>query len=136
MGYKGMTVNEYCKKYRDKNPWKSSLWGAKRRCTWTKDPQWHRYGGRGIKFIMTSNQVKELWVRDKANLMDRPSLDRINNDGNYEFDNCRFIENKINGGRYNRERTHCLRGHEFNKENTWYKKTGWRHCKLCQKILS
>ena len=136
MGYIGKTEAEYKKEWLNKNRWRTSLWGAKKRCNWKNDPSFHRYGGRGIRFLMNPKQVRELWYRDKAEEMDRPSLDRIDNDGHYEFSNCRFIENVINGGRYNREKTHCPRGHEYNKQNTRFKKNGWRDCKICQKILS
>ena len=53
---------------------------------------YYRYGGRGIKCKITSDEVRRLWIRDKAHLMKRPSIDRINNDGHYSFNNCRFIE--------------------------------------------
>lgn len=32
----------------------------------------------------------------------------------------------------NSKKTHCIRGHEFNKENTYFSKTG-RHCKACER---
>ena len=46
--------------------------------------------------MLTLKQVRKLWFRDKAHTMQRPSLDRINSDGNYTFNNCRFIELREN----------------------------------------
>jgi hypothetical protein len=37
-----------------------------------------------------------LWFRDKAYLMRHPSIDRIDSNGNYELNNCQFIEMKRN----------------------------------------
>jgi len=36
--------------------------------------------------------LKELWFRDKAYNLKRPSIDRKNNNEDYTFENCRFIE--------------------------------------------
>lgn len=33
----------------------------------------------------------------------------------------------------NREKTHCLRGHEFTEENTYVHKNGERRCRTCQR---
>ena len=35
------------------------------------------------------------------------------------------------GSKYNSEKTHCINGHEFTKENTTISKTGLRKCKKC-----
>jgi hypothetical protein len=41
-------------------------------------------------------EIKELWFRDKAMLMINPTIDRIDRNGNYTKENCRFIEAKEN----------------------------------------
>lgn len=51
-----------------------------------------RYAGRGIQNFLTFADLQFLWKRDNAQAMQRPSIDRRNNDGHYSLDNCRFIE--------------------------------------------
>ena len=77
--------------YYKTHPWVRVYSDIKQRCT-NKNHKWyHRYGGRGIKCEIVVEELKELWIRDKAYLMKRPSIDRINNDGDYTFENCEFI---------------------------------------------
>ncbi len=80
-------------------PWYNSYRGSKERCNSSKHIQYKDYGGRGIRNYLTLNDVKKLWFRDKAYLMKKPSIDRENNDRDYELSNCRFIELKINSSK-------------------------------------
>jgi hypothetical protein len=96
-------VKEYYLKYRQKqqkwwseNPWVKSYSQARQRCCNPKAPGYHNYGGKGIKLIMTVEDFKYLWRRDKAHLMEKPSIDRIDNTGDYVLENCRFLELKEN----------------------------------------
>ncbi len=73
-------------------PWHKSYKCAKARCNNPSMPNYHKYGGRGIKFLLSKDDIILLWIRDCADLMEHPTIDRINNDGNYEIDNCRFLE--------------------------------------------
>src|SRR3990167_4716495 len=78
--------------YYAKNKWMESYRAAKARCQNKKRHGYKNYGGRGIKFLLTKDEIKTLWTRDAAVNLKRPTLDRIDNDGHYEFQNCRFIE--------------------------------------------
>lgn len=78
--------------YFKKCPWRKTAYIIKDRCTRIKNPQYKYYGARGIRCLITVDELKELWFRDKAFKMKNPSIDRIDNNGNYEFNNCRYIE--------------------------------------------
>ena len=73
-------------------PWRKHFYSARRRCNNPKDSHYYLYGARNIKFLLTKEQIKELWFRDKAWLLEKPSIERINVNSNYEITNCKFIE--------------------------------------------
>ena len=87
---------------RKRHPWYYSYSAARQRCTNKNNPRYYTYGARGIKFLMTPEDFKFLWFRDKAYLMKKPTIDREDINGNYEINNCRFIEHRENLILYNR----------------------------------
>lgn len=93
----------YNKNRRKKQPWFFVLEGIQRRCNNKQFKAYKYYGGRGIKCLITIEELKELWFRDKAYEMKRPSIDRIDNNENYEYDNCQFIEQSENSTKMNIE---------------------------------
>jgi hypothetical protein len=64
----------------------------KSRCENPNVPCYKNYGGKGIKCLLTEQDLIKLWERDNGNELNRPSIDRKNPEGNYEFSNCQFIE--------------------------------------------
>ena len=94
-------VNKANKDWRDKHKWIVTFWLINRRCSDKDNERYHRYGGRGIKCNISEEELKELWFRDKAYFMKRPTIDRINNDGHYELHNCRYIEASENARKGN-----------------------------------
>lgn len=84
------------KLYKEKYPWKITHNNIKARCNDSKFKQYKDYGGRGIKCLITKDEIKKLWFRDEAWLLKQPSIDREDNDGHYTLDNCRFIEQNKN----------------------------------------
>lgn len=87
-----MASAEYMREYFKNNPWIQVLNWARRRCNNPHHSKFRWYGGKGIKCLLTKEDVKELWFRDHAYAMMQPSLDRKKTDKDYTLDNCRFIE--------------------------------------------
>ena len=98
-------------------------WEAmKQRCLNKKHPGYKDYGGRGIKicdrWLEFENFLKDMGIAKKG-----LSLDRINNDGNYEPSNCRWAdvyEQAINQ-RLQKTNTTGYRGMGYREDrNKWY----------------
>lgn len=63
------------------------------RCTYPKHNRFHRYGGRGISVCQRWRKFENFL----ADMGERPpglSIDRRNNDGNYEPSNCKWSTRK------------------------------------------
>lgn len=84
------------RRIRKEKPWRYHYRKARSRCLHIKHYAYKFYGGKGIKFYLEPNEVKLIWERDKAYLLVKPSIDRIDSKGNYTFDNCRFVELRRN----------------------------------------
>lgn len=93
----------YTKKKLVKNNRLHNIWsGMKRRCNNPNNEAYARYGGRGIKVCDEWSAEKNgYWNFEKWSLMngyqDDLSIDRIDNDGDYEPSNCRWTTMKQQG---------------------------------------
>ena len=107
--------------------WRSMI----RRCTAEAAANYHLYGGRGIT-------VCERWRKFEGFLEDmgeRPAdrtLDRIDNNGNYEPGNCRWAtrSEQQKNKRPAKRREVCKRGHVFAVTGV-YETIRGRQCKAC-----
>lgn len=82
----------------------SSWKGIHSRCNNTNNPRYKDYGARGIKIHPSwqtdfAQFIKDMGLKPKGYV-----LDRINNNGNYEPSNCRWVSYKINGNNSRRNR--------------------------------
>lgn len=90
---KGLDVFKESRQIIRKNPKLQKLWfNMKSRCENPRDLKYRFYGGRGIKLKLEKSDLVFLWKRDRAHKLKQASIDRIDSNGHYELNNCRFIE--------------------------------------------
>lgn len=84
--------------YKKRKPWVRFVEWARRRCkdTDSDGPNYYWYNAKGIECHLTAAQLEEIWHRDKARELKRPSLDRVNSMYDYVNWNVRFIEFVLN----------------------------------------
>lgn len=111
----------------------------KGRCNNPHNNRWQYYGGRGITVCERWSQSFWVFVEDMGPRPTGYVIDRIDCDGNYEPNNCRWVTQKesIRNRRPfpnpNSLKTHCPQGHEYNEANTWVSKEGQRCCRACNR---
>lgn len=80
--------------------------GIYKRCHNDKSKFYYRYGGRGITSPDSVSKIYEMLLSVEG-YFDGAEIDRINNDGNYEFGNLRWVtrtENMRNTSRTTKEK--------------------------------
>jgi len=71
-----------------------NIWSCMiQRCTNPNNTCYERYGGRGIKVCERWGDFRN-FLEDMGEAPEGMQIDRMNNDGNYEKDNCRWATNK------------------------------------------
>ncbi len=93
-------IRKASKKWRENMlPWQKTFKSISSRCL----SKSHHYYKRGIKNKITTKELEFLWFGDKGYLLKEPTIDRIDSDGDYLLENCRYLEKKFNVQRMNRQ---------------------------------
>lgn len=99
----------------------ATYYGILSRCNNLNDPAYKYYGGRGIKVCERWHSFAN-FLEDMGERPEGYSIDRINNDGDYEPSNCRWATRKIqsiNKRVYSNNKSGVKGVHWYNKTNKW-----------------
>lgn len=83
--------------------------GMIQRCTNPNNHKYPRYGGRGIQ-VCDGWKTFAVFLRDMGDCPEGYQIDRINNDGNYNKDNCRWADIKTQARNRSNNRNITMNG--------------------------
>lgn len=112
-----------------------SIWAEMlARCTRPTHKRYADYGGRGITVCDRWRSFENFY----ADMGERPeghSLDRVDNDGAYSPENCRWAtaSEQRRNRRPQKLGAACKAGHLYTTENTSITRDGKRRCKRCMR---
>ena len=136
--YGACTIKHGMSKTRIYFIWKS----IKSRCDRPKDVHYKEYGGRGISYDPKWSNFEEFYSDMKDTYSELLTIDRIDNNGNYCKENCRWVTSKQQSNNRRNNRVVTINGitktlqqwsEETNiKYNTliWRLNNGWEGEKL------
>lgn len=103
------------------------IWEAmRRRCNNPQDEQFHRYGGRGIKVCQSWQESFANFYADMGDIPPKFTIERTNNDGDYEPSNCHWASRKEQAR--NTRRNHLVTiGNETLPLSEWAERFGLTH---------
>lgn len=107
-----------------------------RRCHTKTEPSYSKYGARGIRVCDRWRERFENFYEDMGpRPSDKHSLDRINNDGNYEPNNCRWVTMKVQGNNRSTNRMIYFNGQSRSMKQ-WCEHLNLPYSTIGQRILS
>ena len=105
----------------------------KARCYNEKVKEFHNYGGRGIKVCDRWLESFENFIADMGHPQPHESIDRINNDGDYCPENCRWTDSKTQSRNTRRNRFITLNG-ESKTIAEWSEITGIEESAITKRL--
>ena len=133
------------------NTWRS----MRSRCDNPRSKGYPWYGQRGISYHESWKSF-DCFLSDMGERPEGLELDRIDSDGNYYKENCRWVTRKENlnnrkhrgiGGihaikikrsstYFQKDRESCIYGHSYKEVGYYLTKAGTKNCRECKKISS
>lgn len=106
----------------------------KRRCYTPSERSFTRYGGRGIKVCDRWKNSYENFLEDMGLPPNKESqIDRINNDGNYEPENCRWASREENAANKSNNRSISCFGKTMILSD-WARETGIKRETIARRL--
>ena len=96
----------------------------KQRCDNPKDKMYKHYGARGITYCNEWEKFENFYKDMKNGWEKGLYLDRIDNNGNYHKENCRWVNAKISANNTRHNRTITIDGESLNIRQ-WEEKMGF-----------
>jgi hypothetical protein len=103
------------------------------RCLRTNHPAFHRYGGRGIKVCARWDSFLNFLEDMGPKPGDGFTLERLNNDGDYEPDNCKWATPREQGNNRSDNRLLEFRGETLTIAE-WASRLGLRHTTIRMRL--